>query len=433
MHAQNPDQADWTSDQAMRLYFEAFTHIKKKALSQPTAQSIVHESLKAYLQHIDPYAEFLAPDEYQAFKRSQKSDYVGVGMRIERDASGQIRCYPFSQGPAAKAGVASGDILKAIGGFDIGAKSLFAIGAMIGGQAGTPVVLILQAPDGELKTISITREEMSWDSVQALKIDHLEVVKIDFFRSGAQRELKHLIANPKHSQPLIFDLRGNGGGDLNEAIDCAMLFLKKNQKIVDIQKPHATQSYQSFGDTVNADDPVYIWQDQRTASAAEVFIAALTQNHRALSIGQPTYGKGTTQDIIELSDGSAMFLTTGYLYPPDGKSYHQKGLAPDYPLDASDPLTKDFVSQTKRLIKSGTHSRPQALDGANPVGRFIASPARFNPYPDYLANPLLTRWPPIAFQIKFLGLTGGHQEIFIHNFIYLYRDAHPTSNYNSFH
>lgn len=373
IHAQNPDQADWTSDQAMRLYFEAFTHIKKKALSQPAAQSIVRESLKAYLHHIDPYAEFLTPDEYQAFKRSQKSHYVGVGMRIERDETGRIRCYPFSQSPAAKAGVAPGDILKAIGGFDIGSKSLFAIGAMIGGQEGMPVVLILRTPAGDLKTISITREQMSSDAVQTLEIDHLEVFKIDFFRSGAPRELKLLITNQTDSKPLIIDLRGNRGGDLHAAIDCAMLFLAKNQKIVDIKKPHTTQSYQSFGATANANSPVYIWQDRGTASAAEVFIAALTQNRRALSIGQPTYGKGTTQDVIELSDGSAMFLTTGYLYPPNGQIYHQNGLDPDHQLDDPNPKTRDFVSQTKALIKH--KAKPQTRDGAKTVMRLVDHPA----------------------------------------------------------
>jgi len=345
-----PAKTGWTYDNDMLLYFEAFTKIKQNALKQPTGREIVHESLKAYLHSIDPYTDFLNPDEYKAFKRSQKSNYVGIGMRIQKDLNGQIKCLPFPGSPAEKAGVARGDILKAIDGIDIAKKSLFGIGAMIGGKKGTQVVIILQAPDGALKTVSAKRQAVSSDSVQEHKFGNLKAVKIILFRSSTQRELKYFITQAQTSKPIVIDLRGNTGGDLNSAIDCAMLFLAKDKKIVDIKKKTSVKSYLSFGNTAKSTLPVYIWQDKDTASAAEVFIAALTQNKRALSIGQTTYGKGTTQDIIELSDGSAMFLTTGYLHTPNGDRYHNKGLKPNYRLDQAAPGTDHFLSQTQKLI-----------------------------------------------------------------------------------
>ncbi len=346
-----PAKTEWTSDNDMLLYFEAFTQIKQNALKQATGREIVYESLKAYLHSIDPYADFLNPDEYKTFKRSQKSNYVGVGMRIERDATGQISCIPFPGSPAEKAGITRGDILKAIDGIDIAKKSLFGIGAMIGGKEGTQVVIILLAPDGALKTVSVKREAVSSDSVQEHKFDSLTVIKILLFRSSTQRELKYFITQTQTSKPVVIDLRGNGGGDLNSAIDCAMLFLAKDIKIVDIKKKTSVKSYRSFGNAVKSTLSVYIWQDEDTASAAEVFIAALTQNKRALSVGRKTYGKGTVQDIIELSDGSAMFLTTGYLHTPDGDRYHNKGLKPNYRLDMAAPETDHFLSKTKQLIR----------------------------------------------------------------------------------
>jgi len=357
----HPDKIEWTSDDDMLLYFEVFVQIKKNALSQPSGREIVHESLKKYLQSIDPYADFLKPDEYEAFKRSQKSNYIGIGMRIDRDAAGHIICIPFPGSPAETAGVAQGDILKAIDGIDIARHSLFGIGTLIGGKQGTRVVMILQTPAGALKTVSVKRENVFSDSVQEHKIDRLTVIKIFFFRNSTQRELKYLITNRKTSKPLVIDLRGNSGGDLNSAIDCAMLFLARDKKIVEIKKSSSVKSYLSFGNTADPTLPLYIWQDEKTASAAEVFSAALTQNGRALSVGRQTYGKGVTQDIIKLSDGSAMFLTTGYLYTPNGERYHKKGLKPDYRLNQAAPETDHFVSQTKRLIRRKSVPEGQAL------------------------------------------------------------------------
>ncbi len=127
-----------------------------------------------------------------------------------------------------------------------------------------------------------------------------------------------------------------------------MLLLDKGIHIVKIKKKYETKVYKSTGNKVEFSSPVYIFQDRHTASAAEVFSAALTQNKKAVSIGEKTYGKGVVQDIFQLSDGSAIFLTTGYLIPPNGFKYNEKGLSPDY--RAKNPDNGTYFNIAKALI-----------------------------------------------------------------------------------
>ena len=130
-----------------------------------------------------------------------------------------------------------------------------------------------------------------------------------------------------------------------------MLFLRKEKKILSIQTKKSSKHYTSSNDSVSFASPIFLWQDEATASAAEVFIAALTDNNKAVSVGKKTFGKGTTQDVIELSDGSALVLTTGHLRTPSGLEYHGIGLAPSYELASHNPDTADYVAKTAELIR----------------------------------------------------------------------------------
>ncbi|MCP4111891.1 MAG: hypothetical protein GY749_41245 [Desulfobacteraceae bacterium] len=224
------------------------------------------------------------------------------------------------------------------------------------------MVLTVHNKKGVQKKIRVKRTSVRSESVVKRRIDKIPVVKILSFTKNTQRELKYILADLNKKKPIIFDLRENPGGDLHSAIDSAMLVLEKDKKIVDIKKSGRPKSYKSLGNTVNSASPLYLWQDGKTASAAEVFIAALTQNGRAISVGKTTYGKGTEQDIIELSDGSAIFLTTGYLETPDGTRYNEKGIEPTYAIEADSPKTDHYLSKVKELIRQKVSAKLPSPD-----------------------------------------------------------------------
>ena len=333
------------------LYTEALQLIKQNSLIPPPLQSSSTKiPLKNLLRGIDRFSDYLTPEEYAAFLQSQKSIYIGIGMQVEKKTTGKIICIPYPGYPADLAGIKFGDILVAVNGEKTENKSVYSIASMTKGSVGTRLVMSIQDSKGREKTIALIRRQIQVKSVSFLKLDNVCLITIARFTPGTTRDLKVILDEIAAGCPVIIDLRGNPGGDLNSAIDCAMLFLDKGQEIVEVRRRYGTKKYHSTTPASALCYPVTLFQGKKTASAAEVFSAALTQNQKAVSIGENTYGKGVVQDIFQLSDGSALFLTTGYLIPPSGIKYHGKGCAPDYPVSGSQ--LEQFVQGVKSLVKN---------------------------------------------------------------------------------
>jgi len=353
----------YPQEQSIRVYLEAINQIQKNAfyLEPGTRQQdIIRETLRAYLKGLDRFSTYLSPEEYASFKESQKSHYVGVGMDIEVTSSGKILCIPHAHGPAEKAGIKFGDLLESINEVSVLGKSLMEVSTLARGEAGKEVLLKVRRED-QLKTFRVKRAEVRTKSVWLDWQDTLPVITISSFKDNTQRELKNALLTLGAVPRIVLDLRGNLGGDLNEAVDSAMLFLDKNKKIVSLKtRAGVGTQYKSTGTPTNRTSQLFLWQDKRTASAAEVFIAALVQNARATSIGEKTYGKGIMQDVIELKDGSALILTTASLQTPNGALYHEKGLAPTYPLDIPSPQTDHYLAKVRQLIEQEASSSPSS-------------------------------------------------------------------------
>jgi carboxyl-terminal processing protease len=189
-------------------------------------------------------------------------------------------------------------------------------------------------------------------NVSTSQIENIPVIKISAFTRDTKIKLESALTSIDKNSPLVIDLRGNAGGDLIAAIDSAMLFLEDHKKIVSIKTRQGIEKYESGNGAVNSGSLLYLWQDEGTASAAEVFIAALTVNNRAVSIGKKSFGKGTKQEAFELSDGSALFITTGYLQTPDAIFFDGKGLNPNYPVESANPKPLDFLLKVKELLST---------------------------------------------------------------------------------
>jgi carboxyl-terminal processing protease len=364
-YAQARVAADWTAEDSMLLYFEAITQIRKRGLQRLTTQEIVRQTLQVYLRSVDPFSDYLSPEEYKQLKDAQQQHYAGVGMELHRDAAGRTVCTPYAQGPAMRAGITTGDILEAVDGRSVIGRSLLAVSAQIRGKRGTKVRLTITTATGKSRAIVIERADMQVHSVQVEQPELLPIIRIVTFTKSTAQELQESLVHFAKAPALILDLRGNPGGALYSAIDAAKLFLTPGQTIVGIQTQDNLEVHRQELATEYRTVPLYLWQDAQTASAAEVFIAALTQNKRAVSIGNKTFGKGIVQDVIELTDGSALYLTTGMLQTPDGTLYHKKGLEPTYPLEmpakGEDYLAK--VTALRLQEHGGTPETETAITG----------------------------------------------------------------------
>ncbi|MEP6605450.1 MAG: S41 family peptidase, partial [Nitrosospira sp.] len=272
---------------------------------------------------------------------------------IEKRRNGDIICYPLSNGPAALAGIKPGEQLLAFDGVPTQGKSLPALVALAVGKAGTPVVVELAGLSGTRRQVTVIRSNITAPAVSEYMFRSSRIIRLANFTPNTRQELDYLVSNWHKNDPIIIDLRGCGGGDFYAAVDSAMLFLKQGEPIISVSGRSGVRSYSA---TVARQPPaqrVFLWQDAFTASAAEIFIAALTENVRGTSIGRTTAGKGTRQDIIELQDGSALILTTGYLITPHGTQFEGKGLAPMHQVAESTNDTDAFFKKIAAQIKDG--------------------------------------------------------------------------------
>jgi carboxyl-terminal processing protease len=359
----------------MRLYFEAVTKMRQQMMPPLQSVEIVRGTLKAYLRSLDPYSDYLSPEEFKQYKLLQEPQYAGVGMDIEQEKSGRIVCFPYPESPAMQAGIEAGDILEAVDGVSTADLSLLTVGLKIRGQVGTAVALKVSKGHGEHKDVHIIRTAFETKSVFVEQQNALPIVRLLTFTLRTPQELQNALSTLQNATAVVLDLRGNPGGAFFGAIGAAKLFVARGQKIAGLQTRGGLTEYRN---DLAAPAPVpatlYLWQDKWTASAAEAFIAALSQNQRATVIGTTTFGKGIAQDIIALSDGSALHLTTGYIQTPDGTLYHQQGLKPTYPLDPASATTADYVAKTVALIeRQAVASRPLHIQiTPNPPGSSAA-------------------------------------------------------------
>ena len=345
-----PSLSSQTQRAAIMRYTEALGYIEERGMfSTPVGspQDMVTASLKAYLSQKDPYSDFLSPDEFVKFKAAGSQRRGGIGLDIQKRPDGSVICYPLPSGPAAVAGIQPGNKLLAIDGVPVGEKSLPAIVALAMGEAGTDVVIEYVNSSGITVRVTLTRSfQTALPAVSTYTFRSAQIIKLSYFTPHTRKELHHLLSTWSKSDPIVIDLRDCGGGDFHAAVDSAMLFLSHGDPIVSVSGRSGVESYASTLRQNYFTQPVFLWQNGSTASAAEIFIAALTENGRGTSVGKTSAGKGTRQDIIELHSGGALILTMGYLVTPRKVHFDGKGLLPMRWVEAEADDTGAFFDQT---------------------------------------------------------------------------------------
>ncbi len=348
-----PDYPEPQKDEVILLFAEAVSLINDNALfvgPEDATEKIVNESLRDYLNNRDPYSDYLTKNEYQQFRQLQNERYVGIGMDIKKDHSGSLHCFPYPGSPAEEAGIKIGDRLIRMNGMNVNGKALPSLAALSVGKAGTTLQVTVSTKNDLERQLNVVRAKLVVKNVVTTWMDGLPVVQIIDFRQDTKEKLRQAVNKIKSKNPLVIDLRGNSGGDLIAAISSARLFLKKEERIVSINTRKGEKIISGSAGSLNVPTPIYLWQDGGTASAAEIFIAALTENNKAISVGHRTFGKGTQQDFIPLSDGSALVLTTGKMLTPGGLDYQGLGLNPTHELQEKASSTEDYLLITKKLL-----------------------------------------------------------------------------------
>jgi len=327
----------------------------------PDRQALTYGAVRGMLMSLDdPYTSFIDPQVTAILNEDASGTFEGIGAMVTMRDDGYLEIASLIPGqPAEAAGILPGDIILAVGDQSIVGMGLYEAISYIRGPAGTDAVLtIARADEEESIIITVTRARIEVPIVEYRMLDdEIGYILLSEFDANAtdrvQEALKELgRQNPKG---LIFDLRSNPGGWLDQSIRVSDLFLNKGLVAIERDSSGREQRFYSYDGDVGEDIPLVVLVNRGSASASEIVAGALQDRGRAVLIGTPTLGKGSVQRPNALSDGSQLRVTIARWYTPNDNSIHGNGLEPDilveFPRDTppgEDPQLERAIEYLKQ-------------------------------------------------------------------------------------
>ncbi|MCM8830510.1 MAG: S41 family peptidase [Candidatus Omnitrophica bacterium] len=344
----------------IELFLDAMKIVEKQYIEPVENKKLVYGALKGMLGSLDPYSAFLEPELTQELQIETKGEFSGIGMEITSKDGIITVVSPIEDTPAWKAGIRAGDRIIEIDGEPTKGLTTLEAARKLRGKKGTEVTIsILREGATELKKFTLIRDVIKVKSIKGeLLENNLGYVRIRDFQEKTSSELERVLEdfNKKNIKGLILDLRNNPGGLLSSAIEVSELFVSKGKLIVYIQgreeKNRTTFNSRKSPLWVN---PVVLLVNEGSASASEIVLGALKDNiPSTVVVGMKTFGKGSVQNLIPLSDGSSLKLTTAHYYTPSGICIEGKGIEPDISIQLPEdttiiPIGKDDIQFQKAL------------------------------------------------------------------------------------
>jgi carboxyl-terminal processing protease len=327
--------------------------INTQSLYQISPQEILQGATAGVVEALDdPYSSYLDPQSWQELRIRLEAKFGGIGVYVFQDHEGRIKLYsPIKGTPAYEAGIQHGDILIRINGQSTVNMSQDDAVTLMRGDPGTRVKLtVYRESDNKEYEFEIVREIINVPSVEEELLDEdIAYIRLSQFHAQSSQEMStslNRLLQEEGIKGLVLDLRNNGGGEFEAAIDIASIFLKEGDEVVSSAdaKGHKKVYRASAGRT---DIPMVVLVNQDSASASEILAAALQDNGRAVLVGTTTYGKGLVQTVFPLRDGGALKLTTQKYYTPNGTDINEIGIVPDFVI-AENPDGED-VQLTKAI------------------------------------------------------------------------------------
>ncbi|HKL12713.1 MAG TPA: S41 family peptidase [Halanaerobiales bacterium] len=329
---------------------------------------LVDSAITGMLKELDPYSSYLSPNEYEEMQIEFDGEFGGIGIVITiRDEKLTI-VSPIKNTPGERAGLKSGDVIKAINGKLTSKMSQEKAVDIMRGEPGTEVTLTIAREDKEEDfDVVITRANVEIPYVEhSMETDTIGYLSIYQFASDVGYKAEQALEDLKSqgAQSLILDLRNNPGGILDEAVKVASNFIDDGTVVTVKSRRREDEVYNTVSDITAVDIPMVVLVNEGSASASEIVAGAISDQSRGKLIGQKTFGKGTVQTVIPLGDGSALRLTTARYYTPNGTFIHEKGIEPDISVEFNQDSEEDEQLQKAiELLKEGV--RTKSLDKAS--------------------------------------------------------------------
>jgi carboxyl-terminal processing protease len=337
-----PVKSDVQSAQSVSIeelsrFAEVFKEVQLSFVEPVTDKQLMESAIEGLLHKLDPHSEYLNKSQLEGFAQDASGTYGGLGLEVQV-MEGQLRIIsPMDDTPADRAGLKPNDVISRIDGVVIEGVAAFSGTELLRGPVGSEVRLQIERPGQDSFEAVLKREVIQLKSAKVERLPGgLALLRVSAFQSdtvlSAQSALRRL-QDKKPIQGLVLDLRANPGGYVSAATGLADLFLDDGLIVSTRGRNDAanTEVHAKAGDAING-VPMIVLIDAGSASAAEIVAGALQDHERALIMGQKSFGKGSVQSLLALSNGDALRLTTARYYTPKGKSIQARGILPDLPL-----------------------------------------------------------------------------------------------------
>jgi carboxyl-terminal processing protease len=309
-------------------YQKALEIVRQNYVVELDHETLTKAAIQGMLKSLDPHSDYMDRKAFQEFNEKQRSEYFGIGAQIGVRSRATYVLEPFRRSPAARAGLRYGDHIVAVNGEDTSAWTSDRVRNLLVGPRGTEVTVTVKRPGvAEPITATIIRDAIAYPSIPNYYMVKPGIGYIGLtrnFQATTNDELTRAMASlrEKGAESFILDLRGNGGGYLEQAIRVADRLLQRGQTIVSTRgRPGRGFDQDAIADMGASENfPLVVLTDRRTASASEIVAGAIQDHDRGLIIGETTFGKGLVQRIFPIpSSGGALTLTIAHYYTPSGR------------------------------------------------------------------------------------------------------------------
>lgn len=345
---------------------EIFTNLYKEIntfyVDDLDPSRLMRTGIDAMLESLDPYTNYISESEIEGFKMIVRGHYSGIGATIDKkDNEYPFVTEPYKDFPAEKAGIKAGDILLSIDGKSTKDKSTDDISDILRGTPGTSLSLEMRRPSGEEYKVKVTREEVQVPNVPyyGMVNEDIGYITLTTFTENSGKNVEDAFQALKKENPelkgIIFDLRNNGGGLLNEAVNVSNVFVPKNELVVTTRGKIKDwdREFKTLNAPVDLNIPLVVLINGGSASASEIVSGVIQDLDRGVLIGQKSFGKGLVQNTRDVGFNSRVKMTTAKYYIPSGRCIQAVSYKDGEPVEIPDSLRTVFKTKNNRPVFDG--------------------------------------------------------------------------------
>jgi carboxyl-terminal processing protease len=336
----------------LKIFTEILSLVQSNYVDDVNSKELIYGAIKGMLESLDPHSAFMPPEAFQEMQVETHGSFGGLGIEITVKDRALTVVAPIEGTPADRAGIQPGDrIVKIEGQVTKDMTLMDAVRKLRGPKGSKVTVSILREGSPEPMDVTLVREVIEVKSIRSKELgDGIYYIRITSFQERTAKDLEAALerANKANTTALVLDLRNDPGGLLNQAVAVSDMFLDKGQLIVYTQGRIKNQDLRFTAEHSNGLPklPMVVLVNGGSASASEIVAGALQDWKRAVILGTKTFGKGSVQTVVPLSDGSGLRLTTAKYFTPRGRSIHGTGIMPDIVVEP--PKPPELVAQRQR-------------------------------------------------------------------------------------